>query len=255
MRWLLSLLMLYVGYLPAKQPPLLRVALLDSWAMPLAQFENNYPVEGALPDLMNSLASQLGMRADFHVLPRLRLQSAMERGTIDVRCFVIPTWANDPSNQYTWSPPLFQQRDWLVAHEKPSTPVNLASLPRQTIGTVLGFYYPALQPQFDSGYFDRDDARNQLQVLQKLQARRNLYAVSSQWSLDWFNSQLPPEQRLHPLVMLEEQALGCMVRNDPAVPTQAILRTLARMKQSGEIERAFARYTQPATAPLMGHNP
>jgi polar amino acid transport system substrate-binding protein len=38
----------------------------------------------------------------------------------------------------------------------------------------------------------RDDARNQEQVLQKLQAGRNRYAVSNQWSLEWFNQRLLP---------------------------------------------------------------
>ncbi|MNP85839.1 hypothetical protein D3C76_1857490 [compost metagenome] len=42
--------------------------------------------------------------------------------------------------------------------------------------------------------------------------------------------------------MLEEQDLGCMVRTDPGVPTQGVLRALVRMKQSGEIERISQRY-------------
>ncbi len=33
-----------------------------------------------------------------------------------------------------------------------------------------------------------------------------------------------------------------MVRNDPAIPTQGLLRALVRMKQSGEIERIVQRY-------------
>jgi len=36
--------------------------------------------------------------------------------------------------------------------------------------------------------------------------------------------------------------LGCMVRDDPAIPTQGVLRALVRMKESGEIERIVQRY-------------
>lgn len=34
----------------------------------------------------------------------------------------------------------------------------------------------------------------------------------------------------------------CMVRDDPAIPTQGVLRALVRMKESGEIERIVRRY-------------
>ncbi|MNP84909.1 hypothetical protein D3C76_1844290 [compost metagenome] len=44
------------------------------------------------------------------------------------------------------------------------------------------------------------------------------------------------------LAVLEEQDLGCMVRSDPAIPTQGVLRALVRMKESGEIERITRRY-------------
>lgn len=243
MRWVLSLLMLYVGQLPAHELPPLRFAIADSWTMPLVRLENNRPVEGIMFDLMNTLAADLQRHAEYHVMPRLRLQAAMERGSVDVRCFVMPSWTSGPSGNFSWSPPLFLQRDWLVADSREAAPTALANLPSQVIGTVLGFHYPALQAQFDSGHFERDDARNQLQVLQKLQAGRYRYAVSSQLSLDWFNRSLPAAQRFKPVALLEEQALSCYVRNDPGVPTQGILRSLEAMKKAGVIERMVKRHT------------
>ncbi|MGH8439565.1 MAG: substrate-binding periplasmic protein [Pseudomonas sp.] len=243
MRWVLSLLMLYIGQLPATELPPLRFAVADSWTMPLVRLENNQPVEGIMLDLMNTLAGRVQRRPEFHVMPRLRLQAGMERGSVDVRCFVMPSWSGGQSGNFSWSSPLFQQRDWLVAHPREAAPTHLTDLPREVIGTVLGFHYPALQAQFDNGHFKRDDARNQLQVLQKLQAGRYRYAVSSQLSLDWFNRSLPEAQRFKPVALLEEQALSCYVRNDPALPTQGILRNLEAMKSSGEIERMVKRHT------------
>lgn len=66
--------------------------------------------------------------------------------------------------------------------------------------------------------------------------------MSNQLSLQWFNQGLPAEQQLQGLAVLEEQDLGCMVRNDPAIPTQGVLRALVRLKQSGEVERIMQRY-------------
>ena len=246
MRWVLSLLMLYLGHLQAEELPPLRFAVADSWTMPLVRLENHQPAEGIMFDLMNNLAARVQHRPVFHVMPRLRLQAAMERGSVDVRCFVMPSWSDGQSGNFSWSPPLFQQRDWLVARAQEPAPKRLTDVPSEVIGTVLGFNYPALQGQFDSGHFKRDDARNQLQVLQKLQAGRYRFAVSSQWSLDWFNRSLPEAQRLKPVALLEEQALSCYVRNDPALPTHDILRALESMKKAGEIERMVKRHT---TAP------
>jgi len=124
----------------------------------------------------------------------------------------------------------------------PARPADQQPAP-QTIGTVLSYHYPTLQPLFDSGQLKRDDARNQDQVLQKLLAGRNEYGVSNQWTLDWFNQRLMPERQLRAVAVLQELHVGCYVRNDPDLPVQRILRTLLRMKMSGEIDDIIRLYT------------
>jgi len=126
-------------------------------------------------------------------------------------------------------------------HELP-TSINPAGLARQSIGTVHGYSYPTLQPLFDAGRLLREDARNQEQVLEKLMAGRYRYAVSNQWTLDWFNQRLLPERQLQGVAVLQVQSVGCYVRNDPKVPVQRILRTLLRMKMSGEIDDIIQLY-------------
>jgi polar amino acid transport system substrate-binding protein len=166
----------------------------------------------------------------------------MEQGEVDVRCYAAQSWLPHQSGDYLWSIPLFTQPDLLVTRNARPTAVNPADLPDQPIGTVLGYSYPALQPLFDTGQLHRDDARNQELVLEKLLAGRNRYAVSNQWSLDWFNQRLLSDQQLHSVAVLQEQNLGCYIRNDPQVPVQLILRTLVRMKMSGEIDAIVRLY-------------
>jgi polar amino acid transport system substrate-binding protein len=50
------------------------------------------------------------------------------------------------------------------------------------------------------------------------------------------------EQRLQSVAVLQVQHVGCYVRNDPEVPVQRILRTLLRMKMSGEIDDIIGLY-------------
>ncbi|MFP0196416.1 substrate-binding periplasmic protein [Pseudomonas sp. PHC1] len=242
MRWAVGALLGLSLSAMASQPPL-RFVVADSWAMPMVQIERGRPTQGILYDMMLSLATQVGVPAQFHVLPRARVQNAMEHGEVDVRCFAAQSWLPNLSGDYIWSLPLFFQRDLLISRRDPPPSVDPAHLPRQSIGTVLGYTYPTLQPIFDADRLWREDARNQEQVLDKLLAGRYRYAVSNQWTLDWFNQRLQPAQQLQAVAVLQEQKIGCYVRNDPNVPVQRIMRTLQRMKMSGEIDDIIRLYT------------
>ncbi|VVM98673.1 hypothetical protein PS662_03227 [Pseudomonas fluorescens] len=220
----------------------LRFVVPDSWAMPMVQLDRGRPTQGILHDVMVSLATQVGVPAQFHVLPRARVQSAMEHGEVDVRCYAAQSWGSNQSGDYIWSIPLWTQPDVLISRPEQLPGAVPENLSRQSIGTVLGYSYPTLQPLFDSDRLLREDARNQEQVLEKLLAGRYRYAVSNQWTLDWFNQRLLPERQLKGGVVLQEQSVGCYVRNAPDVPVQRILRTLLRMKMSGEIDDIIQLY-------------
>jgi polar amino acid transport system substrate-binding protein len=235
-----ALLLISLDSVAAQAP--LRFVIPDSWTMPMVHLEQGKPTQGILYDVMLSLATQVGVPAEFHVLPRARVQNAMEQGEVDVRCYAAQAWLPHQSGDYLWSNPLFTQPDLLITQNARPTAVNPADLSHQSIGTVLGYSYPTLQPLFDTDQLHRDDARNQELVLEKLLAGRNRYAVSNQWSLDWFNQRLLPDQQLHSVVVLQEQNVGCYVRNDPQVPVQRILRTLVQMKMSGEIDAIVRLY-------------
>ncbi|MDF0734299.1 ABC transporter substrate-binding protein [Pseudomonas entomophila] len=244
MRRLLAILLLWTSHSLAAQP-VLRFSVAESWSMPLMRTEGEAPVEGILFELIETLAREAGITPQYHVMARLRLEQAMADGDIDVRCYVATNWLNDRPGEFIWSVPLIRQRDLLVGRPGESVPGGLQQLPPQAVGTVLGYAYPTLQPLLADGHLRREDSRNQQLALQKLLAGRYRLAVSNQLSLQWFNRQLPSEQRLRPLTVLEEQDLGCMVRNDPSIPAQGVLRALLRLKQSGEIERIVERYTNP----------
>ncbi len=235
-------------------PAPLRFAISDSWAMPMVQVEAGQPTQGILYDLMLSLATQVGHPAQFVVLARARIAPAMEHGEVDVRCYVAQAWLNNLSGDYVWSIPLLVQRNVLASAHVPPLSVNVAKLAVQNIGTVLNYSYPTLEPLFAKGRLKRDDARSEEQVLQKLVAGRFKYAVTNEWTLERFNQQLPAGRGLHVVAVIEEQSLGCYVRNDPALPVQRILRTLLRMKMSGEIDDIIQLYTgegarQPQSSP------
>ena len=238
----LAIMMLWASCSLA-QEPVVRFSIAESWSMPLIRTEGGQPVEGIFFDLMQAVAHEVGARPEYHLMARLRLQQAMDDGDIDVRCNVAAGWFDDSPANYLWSVPLIRQHELLVGLAGDTGPGLPEHLPSQSIGAVLGYRYPSLTVLFERGHLLREDSRNQLLVLQKLHAGRYSHALSDRLSLDRFNRQLPPAQRLRALAVYEEQDLRCMVRNDPALPTQRILRALARFKASGKLEESVMRHT------------
>lgn len=241
---LLSALLVLSQPIVAAEPPL-RFSVAESWSMPLIQLEDYQPTSGILFDIMQSLSRQVGREPEYHVLPRLRVQAALERGEVDIRCYAAQAWVPHLSGDYFWSLPILYQRDLLIASAETAAGPYPGQFDNETIGTVLGYNYPDLQYLFDNHQLIREDARNQEQTLRKLVAGRYNYAVSSQLVLDWLNRELPARQRLKAISLIGEQPAGCIIRNDPGLPTQKILRTLVRMRVSGEIQQIIDRYTAP----------
>jgi polar amino acid transport system substrate-binding protein len=223
----------------AEERPL-RFSINDSWSMPMVQIEAGQAVGGILFDLQQALAARIGRRAEMLVLPRLRVQQALDDGDIDVRCYVSPTWLGGVSDGYIWSLPFMTQRDLLVGRQAGS--IHPEQLRGERVGTVLGFSYPQLEPLFASGQLHRDDARTQEQVLLKLAAGRYDYAISNELSLHWFNRQHPSDKALQAQAEISREPVACIVRDAPDVPTTAILRAMAQMRQADEFEAILQRY-------------
>ncbi len=236
----LSLLLILLSVSAAAEQRPLRFSVVESWAMPLISIEDGQATGGILYDLQNRLAEKVGRRAELLVLPRLRVDQMLGRGEIDVRCYVTPAWLTEPHHRYIWSVPFMLQHDYLVSRTQ--QPVEPNQLHGELIGTVLGFSYPKLDPLFASGQLIRDDARTQEMVLNKLEVGRNRYAVSNELTLGWFNRQQPAERKLHALSELSADHVACLVRDEPDVPTMALLRALVQMKQAGEFAAILARY-------------
>ncbi|MBM7060596.1 transporter substrate-binding domain-containing protein [Pseudomonas sp. UL073] len=239
MPFLLIALLLLTGTVMAEQRPL-RFSISDSWAMPMVRIEDGRATGGILYDLQTRLAQKVGRQAEQLVRPRKRVQQMLARGEIDVRCYVNPDWLRESHYQYIWSVPFMMHRDMLVAPTP--TQVRPEQLHDEVIGTVLGFSYPRLEPLFASGQLQRDDARTQLLTLSKLSAGRNHYAVSNELALAWYNRQRPSSEPLYAVEQISEDLVACIVRDEPDVPTMALLRALVRMKQDGEFDAILARY-------------
>ncbi|MCD5992907.1 ABC transporter substrate-binding protein [Pseudomonas sp. CDFA 602] len=247
LRGVVSVLLMAIPLFSSAAQPPLRFAVTESWSMPMIRFENHQPTAGIMFDIMQSLARQVGRDPVYHVMPRLRVQSALEHNEVDLHCYSAQAWYPNLSGDYMWSLPILYQRDWLVASAETAAGAYPNQFDSETVGTVLGYNYPALQALFDNHQLVREDARTLEQALAKLVAGRYNYAITTELILDWTNSRLAPDKRLKPIALVGDQPAACMVRNNPDLPIAKILRTLLRMRMTGEIQKIIEHYTTPRT--------
>ncbi|MGE8190297.1 substrate-binding periplasmic protein [Pseudomonas sp. NPDC086278] len=224
---------------PIEEPPI-HFVVTDTWGMPLLQSVDGTVVGGILFDLQQRLAKSVGRSAKITALPRRRIHQLMSLGEIDVLCYSNPAWLQRKYDKYLWSVPFMIQGELLVGR----APENIRpqDLKGQIVGTVLGFVYPALDPLFADEHLLRDDARTQEQVLQKLLAGRYQYAVSDTVSLDYFNSKHPSTERLWRVSDIASHAVSCLVRDDPQVPTQRLLKSIEHLQETGAVEDIIKSY-------------
>lgn len=219
----------------------IRFSVSDSTTMPMIELRNGKPTDGILHDLYLRIAQKLGREPELLVTPRMRTQPLLAADHVDANCYMNPAWLAEDNASYRWSVPFMTLRTVLVARAE--TPqAALADLKGERIGTVLGFYYPEAATLFINGTLIRDNARTEHQALEKLEAGRNRYAITTETALDWFNRSRPADRHLQILQRLVEFPVHCIVRNDDDSPADEILEALKQMERDGEFEVIQAQY-------------
>ena len=219
----------------------IRGAVLESWIMPLADISSGALERGLIPDLYHLIAAESQTHIELISMPRARIEMALKKAQVDILCYASPNWLDAPYH-FIWSLPFMTQRDLLVGRERYPGFNGIESIFGTKLGTVLGYHYPSLQELLDNGQLQRVDSRSQHQVLEMLRAQRLDYGISNELSLHWFNRQSPEKPALIALQTVQEEAIACLVRDDPQVPAQKVLRAMVRLQQRDEFNRLLQRY-------------
>jgi polar amino acid transport system substrate-binding protein len=229
---------------PPPARPALRFALGQSWASPLIELQAGRPVGGLMFELMEAIAQAAGAEARYVALPSKRVDLALAGGEVDLHCLVSPDWLAQPLPAERWGPPMVELEDVvavLVARAA-SAPADLAAQRGLSVGTVLGYSYPALQAAFDAGRLRREDAVNQTQTLAKLAGGRTDVAVVDRMVMVEFNRSQPPAARLVVAQSLSRAVTHCLLAPNTAMPAAQIQAALRRVAEGGELRRLLARY-------------
>jgi polar amino acid transport system substrate-binding protein len=228
---------------PGPERAALRFSISSAWSMPFSQPDHQGSTgNGIVFELATAIAQSLQRRPAFVILPRNRIDEAVHSGAIDVRCYTSPAWVKAPE-RYLWSSLLLEIPDVVFGHADSPPPASVERIPDgSTIGTVLGYTYPALEPAFSSRRLVRQDANDQERVFLKVANRRNDYAVSNSFTLDWLLRTHGREHIAPWRIKLTTHEFRCGVVKSPPAEAENILAAIEHLKSSGQIQRIADAY-------------
>ncbi len=205
-------------------------------AMPLAEFRDYQPTQGILKDLGDAIAAAMHRKAKYIVVPRKRLDAALQHGVVDGVCYIRPEWVGTALN---WSAPVIPNDILLVSSSDMPKPKRLEDVAGKTIGLVLGYKYPELDAIRDN--YQREDAPNMPLNISKLLAGHVQYAVVDQMTLD-YQQKLHPELARFARLPITKISASCGFSPASKIPIDEINRAIQQLAGKNAIEEILARY-------------
>jgi ABC-type amino acid transport substrate-binding protein len=242
---------LWLAWLPlsaAALPPL-RFLVLDAHSMPFSEFKNTASgrlelTGGIIKDWQDALARELHRTPVNIYYSRMRQDQAAASGQVDLRCFVSPEWVPPAlRQQYDWPTPFMHVEERLAGSVGKPQIRSVNELHGKTVGMVLGYRYPALEPLFDRHLANRDNAPNEAGVLAKQLAGRTDYMVVRTLDFYYLQRQNPAlgVLQLSPLV-INIAPLYCARPKTSQLSLEELVQAQQRLLDAGTMEKILQRY-------------
>lgn len=215
--------------------------------MPFGEFqtsgEHTTLTGGIMKAWQDALATELNRRAVPVLLSRLREEQHNPNVQIDVRCFTTPEWVSDAQTRYEWPSPFMTVEERLVGAATQPTVQGLEDLRGQSIGTVLGYHYPLLDPLFAKGQIVRDDAPNETAALRKQFAGRVDFTVMRTLDLAYLQRIDSKARALRPSpLVITRTPVYCARSRSATISLEQLESAQARLLSRGALERILAQY-------------
>lgn len=236
MKVLCTLLLSFLFAAAARAEQLV-VLVASSVDMPMADIRDGRLHGGVHLDLGKALAAKLQRELVVQVLPRKRLDSALDSGRADILCTYQPDWLE---GKHAWTQPFFPQSDLLLTSLSAPRPASLADVRGQPIGTVLGFAYPELDLALGAG-FVRSDVISSVANLQKFRLGRIRHIVVDKAIHD-YQVRLGMKLNSHPPLVVMHQLTRCAVSTRSKIPLQEIDAAITQLLREGAINKILSNY-------------
>lgn len=239
----LFFLLLFSGTLWAQQKEL-RAAIPDGLAPPLVFASKDGKFEGLVPEYTNALAEALGRKSSLSIITRYRLDGYLQKGKVDVHCYTSPVWAAN-KEALDFSKPIFIKREVIVGPAP--MPKKISGLQGKTVGAMLQYVYPLLDPYFSSGKIKREDSLSEEANLKKLLNGRLFYVVTDEIFLDYFRMAHPEIDKNRERLFMQDYPIACSVSRKGQVSVKELDKAIDQIKSNGKLENIFKKYGASTT--------
>ncbi|MES2162936.1 MAG: ABC transporter substrate-binding protein [Pseudomonadota bacterium] len=223
--------------LPARTAEL--VVMVDSTAnMPMALVENGRLVDGVHKEIGQILARHMGRQVRFVMLPRKRLEHALQGGEADILCAYMPEWL---AGDYLWSRIVFTTEEVLVTDTRGPPVQAITELRGKPVGTILGYLHPEMDALLGKD-FVRDNAPNMESNMEKLMHGRVRHILITRVVLDYYQRIRQQPLTIYPPISVMSFATRCAVSRKGHVALEEIDQAIGQATKNGSLASMLARF-------------
>lgn len=223
----------------------LRLAVIYNQEPPFFYTDENQQPKGILPSLASALSRELGLELVIVPAPRKGLEKAIVVEQADIALMSIE-WVENPQ-EMIFSESILTHKDYLYS----LTPLDNKGGPKgwlkdKTVCIREDYQYPVLHQFFEQGYGKASYVSGQVPLIKLLEMGGCDLLVMSENRAQWMKSALnftPPIW--HSPIALEETEMTFMLNKKYIEFMPKINQALARVKQTGELQKILQSYQQP----------
>ncbi|MEK2647220.1 substrate-binding periplasmic protein [Bdellovibrio sp. BCCA] len=217
----------------------LRGGLPAGLAPPLLYSGKVGETKGLVADYTVALAEAMGRKAELSLITRYRLDGYLLKGQMDVLCYTSKAWASN-QDALDFSKPLFTKREVILGPAP--MPKKVSDLKGKTIGTILQYVYPKLDPLFESKQLKREDSPSEEANLKKLLHGRLSYVVTDELFIDYFKLENPKFEINRERLFMQEYPVVCSISRKGRVTEKELNAAIDKIKANGKLEAIFKKY-------------
>jgi ABC-type amino acid transport substrate-binding protein len=224
---------------------ILKIGVSDSDAPPIVVLtpDNQALASGLIKELGDALAGELGMKAQYVVIARKRVENTIETGKVNIVCNANPEWYGN-ATRLGWTREFYPQVERALSLREMPDIHQVDEMVGKRIGTIRGYSYPTLEHLWAVGRTTRVDEPRLDLLVKSLQKKLTDIAISSELELAWWAKTNPQEARTfkqHPLTVTYMPTM-CAVAPHSSVSTDRLNQGIEAMRRSGKLKAILKSY-------------
>jgi len=221
----------------------LRVVAAEFWGPPYVFSGKEIAKKGIVKELVEAFAKEAKVSVVYINLPRKRIETELKNGSVHIAPISNPGWYAD-HNGLDWSDPVFEEKNQFVLMQDGKLKIDsVQDLRGKKLGAMLGFVYPNLTTEIQSGAVTRVDVKDYVQITRMLKKGRVDTFVTSDIVFRYMKKINPEAQKLRvaDFVLAQHSIHWCVAKSAP-ITVQQINEILAKLKSSGKVAEIMKKY-------------